>query len=178
VAELPETGDVREIVPPDAAERIGGDQAGDDDPPRLILSSRPATMTIAPQLRRRRGLCMFRVSRNVETDSHPRAFGDATRWSLALTPDVIVIGVGMNSQMAGDDETKLSTAVRRPARIDQHGNGTPVHLRIETFGRMYVQAHNCHTDAVGGDVAADAVSRVFIASGHGLSSCLSARGHC
>jgi hypothetical protein len=40
-------------------------------------------------------------------------------------------------------------------------NGRPVYMPIETFGRVYMQGDDWHTDAVGYDAIAHAVARAI-----------------
>ena len=54
----------------------------------------------------------------------------------------------------------------RRVRVPETGDGRPVYLPIETFGRVYMQGDDWHTDAVGYDLIAHAVARV----GEGLGA--------
>jgi lysophospholipase L1-like esterase len=42
--------------------------------------------------------------------------------------------------------------------VETSPDGRPVYLPIESFGRIYMQADNWHTDAVGYDLIARAVA--------------------
>jgi hypothetical protein len=46
----------------------------------------------------------------------------------------------------------------RELQVDASPDGRPVYLPIESFGRIYMQADNWHTDAVGYDLIASAVA--------------------
>jgi starch binding protein with CBM20 domain len=45
----------------------------------------------------------------------------------------------------------------REVRVTAQSDGTPMYLPVETFGRLYMQADNWHTDAIGYDLIARAV---------------------
>ena len=46
----------------------------------------------------------------------------------------------------------------RELQVNASPDGQPVYLPIESFGRIYMQADNWHTDAVGYDLIAHAVA--------------------
>jgi hypothetical protein len=50
----------------------------------------------------------------------------------------------------------------RELQVPSSPDGQPVYLPIESFGRIYMQADNWHTDAVGYDLIARAVSNIIV----------------
>ncbi|MGB7220772.1 MAG: GDSL-type esterase/lipase family protein [Vicinamibacterales bacterium] len=57
----------------------------------------------------------------------------------------------------------LDVPAIRHVRVPTIKDDRPVYLPIETFGRVYMQADNWHTDAVGYDLIAQAVARAIAA---------------
>jgi len=49
----------------------------------------------------------------------------------------------------------------REVQVSAQPGGAPMYLPDETFGRLYMQADNWHTDAVGYDLIAQAVARAL-----------------
>jgi len=49
----------------------------------------------------------------------------------------------------------------REIQVDAPAAGDPMYVPVETFGRLYMQADNWHTDAVGYDLIAQAVARTL-----------------
>jgi lysophospholipase L1-like esterase len=60
---------------------------------------------------------------------------------------------GRSGQWEGLDVPRV-----RELQVDASPDGRPVYLPIESFGRIYMQADNWHTDAVGYDLIARAVA--------------------
>jgi lysophospholipase L1-like esterase len=49
----------------------------------------------------------------------------------------------------------------REVQVTAQPGGSPMYLPVETFGRLYMQADNWHTDAVGYELIAEAVARAL-----------------
>ena len=60
---------------------------------------------------------------------------------------------GHSGQWEGLDVPRVRELV-----VETSPDGRPVYLPIESFGRIYMQADNWHTDAVGYDLIARAVA--------------------
>jgi hypothetical protein len=84
-------------------------------------------------------------------------------WSLAATfpAGASISYVYTNSGAPGRWEGLDVPHVRR-LRVPASNDGTPVYLPIETFGRVYMQGDDWHTDAVGYDLIAHAVAREIL----------------
>ncbi len=80
-------------------------------------------------------------------------------WSLAATfaPGTRLFYVYTNSGARGRWEG-LDVPHIRSVLVPPSPDGRPVHLPIETFGRVYMQADGWHTDATGYDLIARAVA--------------------
>ena len=74
-------------------------------------------------------------------------------YTAALTPLKSVSYVYTNSGTAGQWEGLDVPHIRR-AEVPPATDGRPVYLPIETFGRVYMQGDDWHTDAVGYDAIA------------------------
>jgi lysophospholipase L1-like esterase len=87
-------------------------------------------------------------------------------WSLTatFTPGTRLAYVYTNSGAPGRWEG-LDVPHIRHLVVPMSADGRPVYLPIETFGRIYMQADNWHTDAAGYDLIARAVAGA-IASGY------------
>jgi lysophospholipase L1-like esterase len=83
-------------------------------------------------------------------------------WSLAtkLAPGTRVFYVYTNSGGRGQWEG-LDVPHIRSVLVPASVGGRPVYLPIETFGRLYMQADDWHTDAVGYDLIARAVAEAI-----------------
>ncbi len=95
-------------------------------------------------------------------DGDERA-GDGV-WSLAvdLEPGAHLTYVYTNSGARGRWEG-LDVPHLRDLVVPASVDGTPVYLPIETFGQVYMQADDWHTDAVGYDLIAAAVADAIVA---------------
>jgi hypothetical protein len=80
-------------------------------------------------------------------------------WSLraAFPPGTRLKYVYTNSGRPGRWEG-LDVPRVRELQVGASPDGRPVHLPVESFGRIYMQADNWHTDAVGYDLIARAVA--------------------
>jgi lysophospholipase L1-like esterase len=83
-------------------------------------------------------------------------------WSLAATfvPGTRLTYVYTNSGARGRWEG-LDVPHLRNVTVPPSPDGRPVYLPIETFGRVYMQADDWHTDAVGYDLIARAVANAI-----------------
>jgi hypothetical protein len=97
------------------------------------------------------------------TNGDQRA-GDGV-WSGAATfrPGARISYVYTNSGRPGQWEG-LDLPHIRSIQVPAVGDGTPVYLPIDTFGRIYMQADNWHTDRVGYDLIARAVADAVLRS--------------
>ena len=78
----------------------------------------------------------------------------------AFAPAKTVSYVYTNSGTAGQWEGLDVPHVRR-AEVPPAPDGRALYLPIETFGRVYMQGDDWHTDAVGYDAIAHAVARAI-----------------
>jgi hypothetical protein len=85
-------------------------------------------------------------------------------WSYAasLPAGKTAVYVFTNSGTAGRWEGLDVPHIRR-VDVPAPGDGRPVYVPIETFGRVYMQGDDWHTDAVGYDLIAHAVAREIVA---------------
>jgi hypothetical protein len=80
-------------------------------------------------------------------------------WSLQATLPAgtrlkyVYTNSGRPGQWEGLDVPRV-----RELAVEASADGRPVYLPIESFGRIYMQADNWHTDAVGYDLIARAVA--------------------
>jgi lysophospholipase L1-like esterase len=81
-------------------------------------------------------------------------------YTAALAPSKTVTYVYTNSGAAGQWEGLDVPHIRR-AEVPRSTDGRAVYLPIETFGRVYMQGDDWHTDAVGYDAIAHAVARAI-----------------
>ena len=72
---------------------------------------------------------------------------------------------GTRGQWDGLDVPHLRDLV-----VPATSNGEPVYLPIETFGRVYMQADDWHTDAAGYDLIGHAVADVIVKSRQGTDT--------
>jgi len=79
-------------------------------------------------------------------------------YTAALAPSKTVTYVYTNSGATGQWEGLDVPHIRR-AEVPPATDGRAVYLPIETFGRVYMQGDDWHTDAVGYDAIAHAVAR-------------------
>ena len=100
------------------------------------------------------------LMRDDGTDGDERA-GDGV-WSFAATfaPGTRITYVYTNSGARGQWEG-LDVPHLRSAIVPNAADGETVYFPIETFGRVYMQADDWHTDAVGYDFIAQAVARAI-----------------
>jgi lysophospholipase L1-like esterase len=100
------------------------------------------------------------VMRDDGMDGDERA-GDGV-WSFAATfaPGTRITYVYTNSGTRGQWEG-LDVPHLRTAIVPNAPDGETVYLPIETFGRLYMQADDWHTDAVGYDLIAQAVANAI-----------------
>jgi len=77
------------------------------------------------------------------------SFAPGTRLSYVYTSS------GARGQWEGLDVPDIRSVV-----VPESPDGRPVYLPIETFGRVYMQADDWHTDAVGYDLIGHAVANV------------------
>jgi lysophospholipase L1-like esterase len=99
------------------------------------------------------------------TNGDQRA-GDGV-WSYAATfrPGARISYVYTNSGRPGQWEG-LDLPHIRSIQVPAVSDGRPIYLPIETFGRIYMQADNWHTDRVGYDLIARAVADAILRSPH------------
>jgi len=83
-------------------------------------------------------------------------------YRAAFPPGTSVAYVYTNSGAPGRWEGLDVPHIRR-VRVPEASDGRPVFLPIETFGRVYMQGDDWHTDAVGYDLIAHAVAREIAA---------------
>jgi lysophospholipase L1-like esterase len=81
-------------------------------------------------------------------------------YAAAFSPSTTVSYVYTNSGTAGQWEGLDVPHVRR-AEVPPAADSRAVYLPIETFGRVYMQGDDWHTDAVGYDAIARAVARAI-----------------
>jgi len=158
-------------------------------PSPLSVSSVSSVPPAPPALPARQVRVVFRVSRgayqvpramsivgtvpelgNVEPNTvlmHDDGTGGDERagdgvWSLAATlaPGTRITYVYTNSGARGQWEG-LDVPHLRSAIVPDAPDGATVYLPIETFGRVYMQADDWHTDAVGYDLIAQAVAKAI-----------------
>jgi hypothetical protein len=83
-------------------------------------------------------------------------------YSTALPSGKTAFYVYTNSGTAGQWEGLDVPHVRR-VEVPESADGQPVYLPVETFGRVYMQGDDWHTDAAGYDLIAHAVAREIAA---------------
>ncbi len=83
-------------------------------------------------------------------------------WSYRATlpPATRIKYVYTNSGGAGRWEG-LDLPHVRELQVPSSADGHPIYLPVESFGRIYMQADNWHTDAVGYDLIARAVADIL-----------------
>jgi len=86
--------------------------------------------------------------------SHRATFAPGTRLFYVYTNS------GARGQWEGLDVPHIREVV-----VPKSPDGKTIYLPVETFGRVYMQADNWHTDASGYDLIARAVANVIVASG-------------
>jgi lysophospholipase L1-like esterase len=77
--------------------------------------------------------------------------------TAAFAPGTRLVYVYTNSGAYGEWEG-LDVPTIRHLQVPVSLDGRPVLLPIETFGRVYMQADNWHTDATGYDLIAHSVA--------------------
>jgi lysophospholipase L1-like esterase len=95
-------------------------------------------------------------------DGDQRAGDGVWSYAAALPAGRTAFYVYTNSGATGKWEGLDVPHIRRvsvPATVDADAPSAPVYLPIETFGRVYLQGDDWHTDATGYDAIAHAVAR-------------------
>ena len=92
-------------------------------------------------------------------------------WSFAadFAPGAHITYVYTNSGTRGQWDG-LDVPHLRDLVVPATSNGEPVYLPIETFGRVYMQADDWHTDAAGYDLIGHAVADVIVKSRQGTDT--------
>ena len=95
------------------------------------------------------------------TGGDQRAGDGVWSYSATFRPGAHLSYVYTNSGAPGPWEG-LDIPHIRSIQVPAASDGAPVYLPIETFGRIYMQADNWHTDATGYDLIARAVSDAIL----------------
>jgi len=100
------------------------------------------------------------LMRDDGTEGDERAGDGVWSFSATFTPGTRITYVYTNSGAPGQWEG-LDVPHLRSVIVPDAPDGQTVYLPIETFGRVYMQADDWHTDAVGYDLIAQAVARAI-----------------